>query len=285
MPKQYPLAAAVVALSLAPLALTGCTGVSAATRTNAYVMASGNWQFSSNAPQAVGLSTLSGEIATAGASTSNAAHSDQSRLAVSASAGTITGILHAQGTSTCVAPTASFEVSGSADSSGNLTLTGPLAGGTLSITGTLASDGKSLSNATYNVTGGTCAFAKAALATAQAYTPISGNYDGTFTDADGIVATVTATLNQSADSNGDGNYTLTGSAALPNNPCFSTATLTLSATEVTGGTFTFTFADPVTNATVTASGTFSPDASTLSVGQWTLTNCSTDTGTGTLTRQ
>ena len=194
-------------------------------------------------------------------------------------------MLHTQGVSSCVAPSTPFEVSGAADSSGVLTLTGPLAGGTLTITGTLASDGKSLTEATYNVTGGSCGFVKPADATAQAFTPISGTYTGSFTDADGVVATVSANLSQSPSAATTGNYTLSGTATLPNNPCFSTQNLTVSNTQVTGGTFTFTFTDPNTSASVTASGTFSPDATTLTVAPWTLSNCSTDTGHGSMTQQ
>lgn len=280
---RFPPAALAVFALAATTALIGCSIASvSASGTTKPAIASGNWQFSSSAAAAAPLPAFSGAISAVsfGGTTSAAG-----RSAAAVSTPAITGILHAQGTSSCISPASSFEVSGSADSQGNLSLSGPLAGGTLTITGALASDGKSLTKATYIVTGGTCAFLKAADAAAQAYTPISGNYDGTFTDTEGIVATISAALNQSSDANGDGNYALTGTASLPNNPCFSTSTLTLSNTEVTGGNFTFTFADPVTNATVTANGTFSSDASALTISTWTLTNCSTDAGTGAMTRQ
>lgn len=282
MPSHYRLA--VLALTLAApaaLLLTGCSGATSVNAaTNAPAIVAGNWEFKSSAVAAAHLPVISGEISTTSAILANTRANREA-----ATAAPITGILHSQGTSSCIAPATSFEVSGSADSAGNLTLTGPLAGGTLTIKGTLASDGKSLSDASYNVTGGSCAFIGTVPATAQDYNPISGNYDGTFTDTDGVVATISATLNQSPDASGDGNYTLSGSAALPNNPCFSTSTLTLSSTQVTGGTFTFSFTDPVTTASVTANGTFSSDAAALTVTGWTLTNCSTDTGTGTMTRQ
>ncbi len=267
MHRRSRLAFAAAALSTLPLVLSGCSAISAtsmATPAAKAAFAAGNWQFSSVAPAATHLPGISGEL--------------------SGSAAAVTGILHAQLASACIAPFTTLTVAGSADAKGALTLTGPVAGGTLTITGILAADGRSLSDATYNVAGGTCAFAKPADALAQAYMPLSGAYAGTFRDSDGQIATVQATLTQSADANGDGNYTLTGSAT-PNNPCFST-TVPISNTSVTGGNFTFTYTDPNTNSSVTANGTFSSDASALTVTNWTLSGpCGTDTGTGSMTRQ
>ena len=251
-------------LSLLPLLLTGCSATSTGASASKAAFVAGNWQFSSVAPAAVHLSGISGEL--------------------SGSAAAVTGILHAQLASACVAPTTALTVAGSADANGALTLTSAVAGGTLTINGNLAADGRSLSNATYNVAGGTCAFAKPADAVAQAYMPLSGSYTGTFRDGDGLIATVQANLTQSADANGDGNYTLTGTAT-PNNPCFST-TVPILNTSVTGGNFTFTYTDPNTTNSVTANGTFSNDASTLTVANWTLSGpCGADTGTGSMTRQ
>ncbi len=260
-----PAALFLLPLSSLPLLLTGCSAAtSTAASASKAAFIAGNWQFSSVAPAAVHLSGISGEL--------------------SGSAAAVTGILHAQLASACVAPTTAVTVAGSADANGALTLTGAVAGGTLTINGTLAADGRSLSGAVYNVAGGTCAFAKPADAVAQAYMPLSGSYTGSFRDSDGLIATVQATLNQSADANGDGNYTLTGTST-PNNPCFST-TVPISNTSVTGGNFTFTYTDPNTTNSVTASGTFSSDASTLTVANWTLSGpCGADTGTGSMSRQ
>ncbi len=256
--------AAPVVLSLLPMLLAGCSASSTVDSASKAAFVSGNWQFSSVAPAAVHLSGLSGEL--------------------SGSAGAVTGILHAQLASACVAPTTALTVAGSADTKGVLTLSGAIAGGTLTISGTLAADGRSLSGATYSVAGGSCAFAKPADAIAQAYMPISGSYAGSFRDGDGQIATVQATLNQSADTNGDGNYTLTGTAT-PNNLCFST-TVPISSTSVSGGNFTFTYTDPNTTNSVTANGTFSSDASTLTVTNWVLSGpCGSDTGVGSMVRQ
>lgn len=257
----------VASLFLLPALLTGCAANSTATSGTAalHALALGNWQISAAAAGAVPLPALSGELSGA----SNA----------------VSGMLHSQSASACVAPASAFEVSGSADKTGLLTLTGPVAGGTLTLTGTLSADGKSLSNASYNVKGGSCAFAKPATATAQSFTPINGTYNGSFTDPDGAVATVSANLTQSPSTTTTGNYTLSGTATLPNNPCFSSSNLTVSNTQVTGGTFSFTFTDPTTTASVTASGTFSPDATTLTVNPWTLSHCSTDSGQGSMAKQ
>jgi hypothetical protein len=176
-------------------------------------------------------------------------------------------------------------VSGQTDAKDVLTLTGGLGGGTLTITGTLAADAKSLTGARYNVTGGSCAFSAAAPADMQAYSSVTGNYAGSFSDADGQVISITAALTQTPESDTDGNFQLSGTGSFPNNPCFSSP-VSISNSQVTGGSFTLTYADPVTRNSVTASGTFSPDAQTLTVTNWTLTgSCGPDTGTGSLARQ
>lgn len=245
--------------------LTGCSGVNTTPASTVPVaaLAVGNWQISSSEAVAAKLPVLSGELSGTG--------------------GSLSGILHSQSTLACTAPAAALEVSGSADAKGNVTLKGPLAGGTLSITGVLAADGKSLSSAQYNVTGGACAFAKAADATAQNYSPISGSYTGTFSDSDGQIATLTATLNQSANADGSGNYTLSGTATPVSNPCFQ-GTIPISDTLVTGQMFSFTYQDPKTGNAVVANGTFNADATTLTVTSWNATGaCGADSGTGTMT--
>jgi len=172
-------------------------------------------------------------------------------------------------------------------SQGITTVTGAnVAGGTLTISGTLAANGKSFSNATYNITGGACAFATPATGvTAQDYSPITGNYMGSFSDPSGQVITVAATLTQSPASDTDGNFTLSGTGTFPSNPCFNSP-VTVSNTQVTGGSFTLTYADSTTTNSVTGSGTFSADGTTLTVTNWTLTGpCGPDSGTGLLTKQ
>ncbi len=225
----------------------------------------GNWQVASTAASASKLPALSGEL------TGNSA--------------AITGILHSDSSNSCVAPSASAEVSGSANAAGLVTLTGSdFGGGTLTISGTLAADGKSLTDASYNVAGGSCAFAKAADGTAQQYSSITGNYTGNFSDSDGQIISIAATLSQSPNSDTDGNFTLSGSGSFGSNPCF-ISPVPLTSSQVTGGSFTFTYTDPSTTNSVTSNGTFSTDGKTLTVTQWTLTGpCGPDSGTGLLTQ-
>jgi hypothetical protein len=243
-------------------ALTGCAPMGSVYATDT-VSVAGNWQFSSSATAAAKLPSLSGEL--------------------SGSANSITGILHSDSASACIAPTTAIAVTGTT-AQGVTTLTSVnFPNGTLTITGTLATDGKSLSAATYTVSGSTtCAFA-AATATADSFSPITGTYTGTFKDASGPVITISALLSQSPTSDPDGNFTLTGDATF-GNACFSN-NVPVSNTQVTGGNFTFTYSDPVTTNSVVATGTFSTDGTTLTVSNWTLTGpCGPDSGTGLLTR-
>ena len=90
----------------------------------------------------------------------------------------------------------------------------------MTITGTLASDGRSLTNATVNVAGGQCAFATAAQASVQNFSSVTGSYVGTFSDAKGPVMNVTASLSQAPGGDTNGNFTLSGTASLGTNPCF-----------------------------------------------------------------
>jgi len=244
--------------------LTGCSNLAPVYVTNT-VSVSGNWQFSSSAAAAAKLPALSGELTGNGAA--------------------MTGILHSDAASSCVAPATAIDVTGATDTKGITTLSSSnFPTGTLSITGTLAPDGKSLTGATYTVTGGTCAFASAANATANDFAPITGAYTGKFSDPTGQILTLNATLSQSPSSDPSGNFTLSGSATF-SNACFSNS-VPVSNTQVTGGSFTFTYADPVTTNSVTALGTFSTDGTTLTVTNWTLTGpCGPDSGTGTLTKQ
>ena len=255
---------------LTSLALSGCAGGLTSTPSTATAVAvSGNWQLASSAPVAAALPKLSGTL--------------------SGSSASLHGILHADAATSCVAPSTSIAVSGSADPNGNVTLSGTgLAGGTLTVTGTLAPDGKSLTSAQYNVAGGTCAFAHPADATAQQYADITGTYNGTFFDqaSNGQpILTMTAQLTQSPAGDTDGNFTLTGTGQVAQNPCFPTPPQVVNS-QVTGGSFSFTYADAVTGSSVTTNGTFSPDGSTLTITGWTLAGpCGPDSGTGTMVKQ
>jgi hypothetical protein len=257
----------IVALLACGLALSGCSSVSstAPAKNTTVALASGNWQISSSASQASQLPSLSGSLATSG--------------------NTVTGILHSN-SSSCIASTQAIPVTGSVNSQNTVRLTGSnLNGGTLTVTGTLASDGKSLTNAAYTVSGGSCAFISPASANAQDFSSITGDYAGSFSDPDGRVISLTATLTQTPDSDPNGNFQLSGTGTFPSNPCFSSP-VSISNSQVTGGNFTLTYADPNTGNSVTLNGSFSQDGSTLTVTNWSLTGfCGPDSGTGLLTRQ
>lgn len=238
--------------------LCGCSdaGTTSTTATVPSNLVRGNWQISSTDAAATALPALSGSLG---------ADSTQ-----------ITATLHAKADGGCLSAGSSFALTGTADQNDKITLTGAVGGGTLTLSGTLAADGRSLTGASYNVVGGSCGFTEKVTATAQAFSPISGSYAGNFADADGQVAQVTAILSQSPTSDADGNFTLSGSATVSDNPCFPNS-VPVSNTQVTGGSFTFTYG--AGGNTVTAHGTFSQDASTLAVTSWTSSGtCGADTG-------
>lgn len=252
-------------ISLSTLILAGCSGDGTTTGTpTATPMAKGNWQISSASAAAAPLPAVSGEFATT-------------------TQGAIVGTVHSQALTSCISPKTSFQLTGTAGAKNAVSLTGPLAGGTMTLTGTLSDDGKSLTDAAYSVSGGSCALTAKVQATALVFQPITGNYSGTFSDADGQAVTISAALTQSPSSDADGNFTLSGTATLPSNPCFPTSVPT-SNTQVTGGTFTFTYA--TNDNSVTSTGTFSSDASTLTISQWVASGtCGSGKGTGSMAKQ
>jgi len=227
----------------------------------------GNWQIAATSAADTQLPSISGALVGTGASMS--------------------GILHSDSASACVSPSQPFTVRGSTDAHDLTTLTGSVGGGTLTITGTLSNDARSLQNAAYLVKGGSCAFTSSTPihVTANAFSPITGNYVGSFSDPDGHLIDVTASLTQAPASDPNGNFTLSGSGSFASNPCFNSP-VAISNTQVTGGSFNLTYADATTTNTVVVAGTFTPDGTTLNVTNWTLTGpCGPDQGTGTLTKQ
>lgn len=260
------LSSRIVFATLLLSASTLLTGCSDNQITQPAVNVTGNWQIASTAASAKALPSISGEFTGTSAA--------------------LTGIMHSNSASSCIPPATAFDVTGTTNSAGVTTITGGMAGGTLTITGNLAANGKSFSTATYDVVGGTCAFATAVVATmAQDFAPINGTYTGNFSDANGAVLAVSATLTQSSTSDANGNFTLSGTGTFPSNPCFNSP-VTVSNTQVTGGSFTFTYADPTTTNSVVSNGTFSTDGTMLTVTNWTLTGaCGPDSGTGLLTKQ
>ena len=247
------------------LLLTGCgSGILPAVFSNASAI-TGNWQLSSTDPVAAMLPALSGQL-----TGSNSA---------------VSGTVHSNSAAACVAPTTIIQLKGYAGADNLVTLAGDLAGGTLTISGTLSADGKTLTDASYIVSGGTCAFSAAVQATAQSYSPLAGNYAGIFTDFNGHTLNFNVQLSQSLTPNADGNFPLSGSSTLTDNICY-TGLINITNGLVTGDSFSFDYTDPNQGNNTAVSGTSSIDASTLTVTNWDLTGpCNTTHGTGLLTRQ
>ena len=247
------------------LLLAGCgSGYPPTVLTNASAI-TGNWQLASNGASASKLPSLSGQLTGSNAK--------------------VTGVFHSDSTAACISPSIVIPLSGVSGADSMVTLTGSLAGGTLTISGALTADGKTLTGASYNVTGGSCAFSAAAEATAQAYSPVSGSYAGTFTNVTGHTIAFNVDLSQSTTPDANGNFTLTGGSTLLNNFCFN-GQIDISNALVTGDNFTLTYTDTALGNSVLVEGTLSVDASTLTVTNWVLSGpCNPTSGTGTLIRQ
>jgi hypothetical protein len=248
-------AARGVCLVVATASLAGC-GLSTKQIVSIFanVPVSGNWQISSTSPLAGDLPAFSGAFSGTGAA--------------------FTGVMHSNWGGSCISPSTSFVVKGATNSDGVVTITNDnILGGILSITGNLAPDGKSITNASYTISGGNCSFDAAAQAQANAFDSISGTYAGDFYDSDGVdIGTLTAPLTQSNIANGNGDFTLssTGATFSGTGACFQS--LSLGPTTVTGGSFQLVFNDTGGSGNqVTVYGTFSPDSSQLTITTWLLT--------------
>jgi hypothetical protein len=117
----------------------------------------------------------------------------------------------------CTTPTLTpISVSGTVDSSGNLTITLPVGGGTATLTATLGTNLETEAAGSLKIVGGTCEMPSTAMQIAQ-YAPISGTYMGTFNEYNslaqpiaGTATTITAVLAQSATPNASDQYAVTG---------------------------------------------------------------------------
>ncbi len=286
---------AVTSLGLAGLLaglLSGCaSGTLPETSANSFAALSGNWQFSSTSAATARLPSVGGSLAVQG--------------------NTVTGALHPlslSAISQCLPASTTLPATGSIDTASRLTLSAPVSGGILTLSGTVAPDRKSLSAPTYTLTGGACASPAVQSApqlvalpssvqtisprdsslppvTAQQYQPVSGTYTGTLTTAEGESFPLTSTLTQTSQPDANGVYHVTGSAASPGNACVP-ASLPATASTIDGGSISTTYTDANTGATITGSGSSSPDASTITISNWSIHSlCGQDTGTGILTRQ
>ena len=139
----------------------------------------------------------------------------------------------------CTAPSlAPIPVSGTVDSSGNLTITLAVGGGTATLIASLATNVETEATGSYKIVGGTCAMPSTPMQIAQ-YAPLVGTYTGSFSVLNssgqpiaGTTTAITAVLTQSGTPNANGQYPVTGSVTV-SGAC--SATFTLSNSIVWGG--------------------------------------------------
>jgi hypothetical protein len=206
------------------VALLGCgSSQQAPPSVGSYLNLNGNWQFQiERLPGAALFSTpiedLSGSLTSSGS--------------------TVTAVLHALPLEVpnCVAATSDISASGTLDTSGNLTLTFPIAGGVGSLSANFTENNtRPILSGTYQVVGGTCA-QSATTVTFFQLANVTGTYSGAaqlfqVPIGSGPTSTVTAVLVQSDTPNADGQYPLTGTITMTG-AC--TATLTFNQGIVSG---------------------------------------------------
>jgi hypothetical protein len=268
----------LVLASLLILLVAGCASNSSNSNNFAaastYILASGNWAI---APQ----------VAPGNPANVPAASGSLLRVAD----GALTGTFRLSPAPGCLPPATNLVGTGSVDAKGQLHLaSAPINGATWTLTGQLAADGRSLTTAASALSGGTCAPVTASAA-GTLYTPISGTYAGSFTDASGVTVPVSTTLTQTSTPDANGQYHLSGNATFPSNPCLTSPAVTDSL--VTGNSLSAAYSQqqgpvssPVTS-TVSASGTFNADATVLTISAYSVAggDCNGDTGTGLLSKQ
>jgi hypothetical protein len=199
---------------------------------------------------------------------------------------TVSAVARLNGSS-CVTPTTNIVLTGSVGGSNQMTLvSAPFGGTVLTLRGDVATDGKGIANATWSFAGGNCGkFGKMAV-TATNYTNIAGTYAGPFNDNSGNAGTIHAFLQQTSQPDQNGQFSLTGTASFPDNPCFvQQPTITYSV--VTGSDLAMTYTDPGSSAVLTASGFFNSTATQLTITSWSIAGgpCNGDAGTGSMTEQ
>jgi hypothetical protein len=192
----------ILALALPLICLSGCGGSAPTPPATVFPNITGNWQFEvgnagSGLPVTIGspIADLSGSLSSTG--------------------GKVTGTLTSLSVSVtpCIGSNVDIQVSGTIDSSGNLSLTAPIAGGVATMTALVTTNPLSFFEGTYQVIGGPCAQTSVPLASIEVPN-VSGTYFGTLTQVAPPGAgslTLKATLMESTTPNADGKYPLSGS--------------------------------------------------------------------------
>jgi hypothetical protein len=258
-----PLIALIGSL-VAGAALTGCATTIDHPVPAVLPLAAGNWQFSSSGANGSVAPLISGSL--------------------SGPSNEITGLLHTDVAGSCLPENEVLQLNGWANQFGVVTLTGPAAGGVMTLQGVLSVDGKSLGETWYAVEGGNCPSPAADL-TAQNYEALNGTYAGVIKDNSGLQGTLTANLSQSPQPNADGNYVLTGQGTFTAFPCLN-GPAQLSNTQVTGQSLKMTYINPITHDSVVVAAQFTSDGQQVTVSNWSLVGgCGSDSGTGKLALQ
>jgi hypothetical protein len=213
---------------------------------------------------------------------------------LSASGGTVSGSLipFPYPTSPCLSiGTTPIPVAGTISSSGNMTITLPVAGGTATLNATLTSNLETLVSGTYQIVGGSCAMSAAPMQVAE-IAPLNGTYTGTVSVLDSFglpnpstATNITAALTQSTAPNAEDMYPVTGTVTATGACALS---FTLSANSfVWGGTLLA----GDSSGSYSLAGSFDPTGTTSPVAVFsTLTSSSScpyagQYFDGTLTRQ
>ncbi len=136
--------------------------------------------------------------------------------------GRITGTLHVEGSS-CYLITDDVPIMGNVTLQGQLTLSSSMVKGQiLTIMGSASPDGKSVTNATYTITGG-CAAGEHGTVTGIVVQGFSGNYSGTLKSNSGSSVSVSGSLMQAGTPDVHGFYMLSGMLNFAGSSCFSSA--------------------------------------------------------------
>jgi hypothetical protein len=194
----------------------------------------------------------------------------------------VSGVLHVLN-SNCFQIGADVPISGSVTAGTNaIALTsGTVASQVVTVNGTVAADGKSISSGTYSIAGGCDAGDHGSL-TGFIAPSFSNTYTGTFVSAtDGSTTNVSAAITQAATADEDGLFHVTGTVTFPNGQCFTSAMLTSSA-----AVGSFLVLDLTTNngADVQYVGQITDSSGKTITGQYQVNSgtCIGDSGTGTV---
>ncbi|MHB1938849.1 MAG: hypothetical protein ACYCOR_20045 [Acidobacteriaceae bacterium] len=188
----------------------------------------------------------------------------------------------------CGGPFAQFNdsLTGKLDDKGNLTLGSTVPNGGPVFTMTAVVSGGTMTNGTFNLTGG-CP-AKGTITGVELPT-LNGTYAGTVKSTDtGRSYSLSTTLQQSATINAQGSLNVTGTATFTGYPCLTSTTMAMPLSQnsgLSGDLFGVTM-NGAGGATLSISGTLSQDGKTVGVTYLAAGgSCHLDLGRGTLTLQ